>query len=77
MIDDAYQGSLSSIRQGYAKQLMYYRDNKGKKSELAGVIITDRLINTLEKRYQQLGGNLIKLYRRNSLPSNNGTINPS
>ena len=69
-------GSINAIRKGYADQLIYYRNNTGKKSKIAGVIITKRLINTLETRYQQLGGNIIRLYSGLELPSLNGKIKP-
>ena len=74
MIEEA--GSISSIRRGYADQLIYYKNNTGKKSKIAGVVITKRLVNTLETRYQQLGGNIIKLYSGLELPSLNGKIKP-
>ena len=73
MIEESI-GSLSAIRQGYAKQLGYYRKNMGKKSVIAGCVITERLVNTIEKRYQQLGGNLIRLYSGLGIPSKNGSI---
>lgn len=46
------------IREGYKSQLIYYYNNKGKKSDIAGAIITDKLISILEERYKQLGGSL-------------------
>ena len=67
-----HSSSLSSIRHSYARQINYYRSNIGKKSEIAGVIITDALINTLEKRYIQLGGSLTLLYKKLEMPSSNG-----
>ena len=70
------EGSKSSIRKGYADQLIYYKNNMGKKSKIAGAIITKELVNTLETRYQQLGGNIIRLYSGLELPSLNGKIKP-
>ena len=64
-------GSLGTIRRGYADQLVYYKNNMGKKSDYAGVIISKKLVKTVEKRYQQLGGNLIKLYSGLELPLKN------
>ena len=50
-------GSTTATRKGYRDQLIYYYNlGVGKISEIAGVVITKKLIDTLEKRYKQLGG---------------------
>ena len=46
------------IKKGYKDQLIYYYNNIGKKSEIAGVIITEELISEIERRYKQLGGSI-------------------
>ena len=46
----------------------------GNKSEIAGVIITEGLINTIERRFKQLGGNTTLLYLRAPTPSLNGQL---
>ena len=52
--------SYSSIwvtKNGYKDQLIYYYNmGIGKKSEIAGVVISKKLISTIEKRYKELGG---------------------
>ena len=49
--------NITTTRNGYKDQLIYYYNmGIGKVSEIAGVMITDTLISTIEKRYQQLGG---------------------
>ena len=50
--------NITNIKKGYKDQLIYYYNNAGKASEIAGSVITDKLISTLEKRYRQLGGSL-------------------
>ena len=70
MIEDA--GSMSSIRRGYYDQIIYYYENMGKASVISGVKITDELVKTLERRYKQLGGNLVMLHKEVGLPSKNG-----
>ena len=51
--------NLGAIKIGYKEQLIYYyNQGVGKMSEIAGVMITKKLISTLEKRYSQLGGRL-------------------
>ena len=48
-----------TTRNGYKKQLIYYHNTGiGKVSELAGVVITEKLIGAIERRYKQLGGKL-------------------
>ena len=59
----------------YASLLIYYRDKGlGNKSEIAGVIITEDLVNTIERRYKQLGGNPTLLYLKESMPMSNGQL---
>ena len=56
MTNTSYNSSSTS-RRGYKDQLIYYYNRGvGNKSEIAGVKITKKLINTIEKRYRQLGG---------------------
>ena len=51
--------STANTKKGYKDQLIYYYNKGvGKVSEIAGVNITKKLINTIEKRYKQLGGKL-------------------
>jgi len=70
MIEDV--GSKSAIRRGYYDQILYYYEHMGKVSIIAGVKITDTLVKTLERRYKQLGGNLVMLHKAVGLPSMNG-----
>ena len=49
-------GSTTATKKGYKDQLIYYYNNKNKKSEISGVLITDNLISTIEHRYNQIGG---------------------
>ena len=52
-------GGITTTRKGYKDQLIhYYNLGIGKVSEIAGVMITQTLISTIEKRYKQLGGML-------------------
>lgn len=65
--------SNTFIRNSYAELLLYYyKLGVGKKSEVAGVIITEELINTIENRYKQLGGNPVELRLKDYMPSKNG-----
>ena len=65
--------SKDYIRNSYAQLLTYYyKTGVGKKSEIAGAIITDNLINTIETRYRQLGGDPVILRLKDYMPSNNG-----
>ena len=49
--------NITTTKNGYKSQLIYYYNmGIGRVSEIAGVMITDTLISTIEKRYQQLGG---------------------
>jgi len=72
------EGAINSRRyiiNSYADLLLYYRNKGlGKKSEITGAIITEELINTIERRFKQLGGNPALLYLRASMPSLNGLI---
>ena len=70
----------ATIRRGYIKNsyadllLYYYKTGVGKVSEIAGVTITDTLIDTIERRYKQLGGDPVILRLRNYNPSINGQL---
>ena len=56
MKDESY-GSTTTTRKGYRDQLIYYYSiGIGRTSEIAGVVISENLISTIEKRYKQLGG---------------------
>tara|TARA_R110002020_G_C16047516_1_gene754276 strand:- start:207 stop:458 length:252 start_codon:yes stop_codon:yes gene_type:complete len=49
--------NISRIKRGYKDQLIYYYNNGiGETSDIANIIISERLISTIEKRYTQLGG---------------------
>mgnify|MGYP003131096027 CR=1 FL=1 len=50
--------SVKSIVRGSYEELLnhYYKKGIGKRSEISGVIITDKLVKTIEKRYQEIGG---------------------
>ena len=61
----------SFVKNSYASLLTYYYNTGiGKPSEITGAVITEKLINCIERRYKQLGGKPDVLY--NSLPSKNG-----
>ena len=49
-------GNTAMTKKGYKDQLIYYYNNKNKKSEISGVLITDNLISVIEHRYSQIGG---------------------
>ena len=73
--DNNIKNSRRFIMNSYENLLIYYRNKGlGNKSEIAGVIITKELINTIERRYKQLGGNTVMLYLRASNPSLNGQL---
>ena len=56
MKEEVYS-NITTTRNGYKDQLIYYYNlGTGRTSEIAGVKITEELIATIEKRYQQLGG---------------------
>ena len=75
-MDDLFiVGSNGYVRNSYAQLLLYYyKMGVGKVSEIAGVTITDSLIDTIERRYKQLGGNLVMLKLRDYSPSINGIL---
>ena len=50
------KSSIFNVRSSYKELLQYYYANVGKKSVIAGAIITKDLIATIERRYEQLGG---------------------
>ena len=63
------------IRNSYAQLLLYYyKMGVGSSSDITGTTITEVLIDTIEKRYEQLGGNSVILKLRDHRPSINGTI---
>ena len=73
--DNSSVNSRRYIINSYASLLIYYRDmGVGNKSEIAGVIITEGLISTIERRFKQLGGNPTLLYLSGSTPSLNGQL---
>ena len=56
MKEETYS-NITTTKQGYKSQLIYYYNTGiGRVSEIAGVMITEKLISTIEKRYQKLGG---------------------
>ena len=49
--------NLGTIKKDYRNQLIYYYNKGiGNISEIAGATITETLIKTVEKRYEQIGG---------------------
>ena len=63
--DNSAINSRYYIKNSYASLLIYYRDKGlGKISEITGAVITKDLINTIERRYKQLGGEPALLYLR-------------
>ena len=73
--DNSIKNSRRFIINSYENLLIYYRNKGlGNKSEIAGVIITKDLIEIIERRYKQLGGNPVMLYLRASNPSLNGQL---
>ena len=76
-MEECLTRSNSYIKNSYAELLLYYyKIGVGKKSEVAGAIITNDLIDTIERRYRQLGGNPVMLKLRNYTPSRNGQLKP-
>ena len=72
---ERYLTSRSFIKNSYAELLLYYyKIGLGKVSEIAGAVITDDLIDTIERRYKQLGGDPVILRLRNYRPSINGEL---
>jgi len=62
------------IKNSYAELLLYYyKTGVGNKSEVTGAIITENMINTIERRYKELGGNPVVLKLKEYTPSKNGT----
>jgi len=79
MVDDEFDNSAinsrHSIKNSYASLLIYYRDRGiGKTSDITGAVITKELVNTIEKRYKQLGGEPALLYLRAAMPTPNGQL---
>ena len=69
------RNSKRYIRNSYADLLLYYRDKGlGNKSEITGAIITEQLINSIERRYKQLGGDPALLYLKALMPMPNGQL---
>tara|TARA_Y100000310_G_scaffold308272_1_gene351214 strand:+ start:33 stop:278 length:246 start_codon:yes stop_codon:yes gene_type:complete len=67
--------SRSFIKNSYAQLLLYYyKKGVGEVSEIAGATITDNMIDTIERRYKQLGGDPVILKLRNYRPSINGEL---
>ena len=66
---------MNFIKNSYAQLLLYYyKMGVGSSSEITGATITEVLIDTIEKRYEQLGGNSVVLKLRDHKPSRNGTL---
>ena len=58
MKEDVYV-STATTKKGYMEQIIYYYNTGiGRKSDISGVTITEKLISTVEKRYKELGGSL-------------------
>ena len=73
--DNSAVNSRRYIINSYANLLIYYRNiGIGNQSEITGAIITEDLINTIERRFKQLGGNTALLYIRAPKPSMNGQL---
>ena len=73
--DDSAVTSRRYIVNSYANLLLYYKNKGiGSQSDIAGVIITEGLISTIERRFKQLGGNPTLLYLSGSTPSLNGQL---
>ena len=63
------------IRNSYAQLLLYYyKMGVGSVSEITDATITEVLVDTIERRYEQLGGNSVILKLRDYRPSINGTL---
>lgn len=51
--------AIKRIREGYGTMLRYYKKTGiGERSEYAGCIIRQNLVDTIERRFLQLGGKL-------------------
>ena len=73
--DNSSENSRVYVKNSYADLLLYYQHKGlGKISEIAGATITEDLIDTIERRFTQLGGNPALLYLRASMPSLNGQL---
>ena len=73
--DNSIVNSRVYVKNSYADLLLYYQHKGlGKISEIAGATITEDLIDTIERRFIQLGGNPALLYLRASMPSLNGQL---
>ena len=67
--------SIKFIRNSYAQLLLYYyKMGVGSVSEITDTTITEVLIDTIERRYEQLGGNSVVLKLRDHRHSRNGTL---
>ena len=76
LMEDYIANSRRFIINSYVQLLLYYyKTGIGKVSEIAGVTITEKLINTIERRYKQLGGNPTILKLNENMPSVNGRLN--
>ena len=63
------------IKNSYAQLLLYYyKMGVGNVSDITGTTISEVLIDTIERRYEQLGGNSVILRLRDHKPSRNGTL---
>jgi len=66
---------MKFIRNCFAQLLLYYyKMGVGSVSEITDTTITNVLIDTIERRYEQLGGNSVLLKLRDYRPSINGTL---
>ena len=66
---------MNFIRNSYAQLLLYYyKMGVGSTSDITGTTISEVLIDTIEKRYEQLGGNSVILKLRGHRHSINGTL---
>ena len=66
---------MNFIRNSYAQLLLYYyKMGVGNVSEITGTTITEVLIDTIERRYGQLGGNSAMLRLRDHKPPTNGRL---
>jgi|TARA_R100001530_G_scaffold27995_1_gene22253 hypothetical protein len=66
---------MNFIKNSYAQLLLYYyKMGVGNVSDITGTTISEVLIDTIERRYEQLGGNSVILRLRDHKPSRNGTL---
>ena len=74
-MDKSTTTRMNFIRNSYAQLLLYYyKMGVGSVSEITDTTITEVLIDTIERRYEQLGGNSVILKLRDHRHSINGTI---